>query len=134
MLIPGDVNIQGDIAVPDSSLFILASKGNINISSNVASIEAYYSSERNILIPSRADLDCSVSGKEDKQLTVDGALVANALKPFASMQPGRVVNERDLCTGNPSTPSLFVKTRLGFLTLMTDFYKTYETKWEEILP
>ncbi len=139
LLVNGRVTINSEIHVPLESLFILASTDNIEISEEVgedlpaseaSNLEGYYSSEKDIIIKGN---DCN-GGVPDKRLNVGGALIAHALKPFSSSGGGMIVNNRSLCSADNTNPSLYVSSRLDFLTTLTDFYKVSYTKWREKTP
>lgn len=139
LLVNGDVQINSDIEVPVGGLFILAATGDITIASSVghaspgfntteSNLDGYYSAEGNIIIEG----DMCSSGTPDRRLNVGGVLIANALKPFSSSGGGVVLNQRSLCGDDDSYPTLYVSSRLDFLTALTDFYKVSYTKWREV--
>ncbi len=141
VLVNGNVTINSEIKIPEGKLFILAASGNITISENVghaspgfnttaSNLEGYYSAEGSIILEGTG---CT-GGEPDRRLNVGGALVANALKPFASDGTGTIQNNRSLCTNDDLYPSLYVSSRPDFLTKLTDFYKVSYTKWREVRP
>lgn len=137
LLVNGDVNINNNIKVDTGSLFILASSGNIfidkevgeNPSSTATNLEGYYSAEGRIRILGNSD-PCT---DDDKRLNVAGSLISNARKPFRVTGNG-IDLDRSLCASNSTYPTLFVTSRLDFLTQLTDFYKTTYSKWTELKP
>ncbi len=141
LLVSGDVFINTEIYVPVGGLFIIASKGNIIIpeslghaspgfNTTASNLEGYYSAEKSIILEGTK---CT-GAIPDRRLNVAGALVANALKPFASNGEGTIQNNRSLCTNDDLYPSLYVSSRPDFLTKLTDFYKVSYTKWREVRP
>lgn len=135
MLVSGNVTITGDITVAPNlgNLFILAAKGNITILPSVTTLDGYFTAEGSITSQHNTAFTCPTA---DVPLTVNGALIANSLRPFDVVGPsgGRVINERTLCAGNATNPSLVVNSRLEFLTQLTDFYKTTYKTYREINP
>jgi hypothetical protein len=145
ILAPADLTINAPMTVPSGtkSLLIIAAKGNLTIGAGVGttatdpntfSLQGIYTSEKNIVL---AGTGCSAGNNPDKRLNVGGVLIANALRPFDSNGGGKIQNQRSLCTtssGNGQYPSLFVSTRLDFITQLTQFYKTTYQKWEEVQP
>jgi hypothetical protein len=142
VLVNGNLTISGattKIIVPQGSLLIIAAKGNITIdptigetspSSTTSDLEGIYTSEESIILASSS----SCSAVPDKRLNVAGVLIANALRPFDSNGAGKVKNQRTLCSADGQYPSLFVSSRLDFITQLTQFYKTTYQKWEEVQP
>lgn len=135
LLVDGAVTINGSINVPGGAgakrLFIVASKGDITVASGVTSLDGIYTSEGSILLPSAANCTANTP---DVQLLVSGTLVANAFHPFATNGSGKLVNNRTLCAGDATTPSLKVQTRLDFITELTDFYKLSNKTFRETQP
>jgi hypothetical protein len=134
LLSEGDVTINANILVTKGSggLLVIAAKGSITVAPSVTTLEGYYSAQKDIILES---IDSTNTCKtKDTQLLVNGALIANALKPFATGVGGTVQNYRSLCIDNLTTPSLVVTSRPDFLTQLTDFYKTSYTKWSEVNP
>jgi hypothetical protein len=143
ILVPGDLTINAPITVPTGSLLVIAAKGNITIgagvgesspSSTATDLQGIYTSEKNIVI---AGTGCSAGNNPDKRLNVAGVLISNALRPFDANGGGKIQNQRSLCStssGNGTYPSLFVSSRLDFITQLTSFYKTSYQKWEEVQP
>jgi len=145
ILAPADLTINAPMTVPSGtkSLLIVAAKGNLTIGAGVGttatdpntfSLQGIYTSEKNIVL---AGTGCSAGNNPDKRLNVGGVLIANSLRPFDSNGGGKIQNQRSLCTtssGNGQYPSLFVSTRLDFITQLTQFYKTTYQKWEEVQP
>lgn len=137
ILVNGDVKIEDNIRVPaDRGLLIIASKQDINVEPNVLQIDGYYSAEGSIVINSDPSTDCSALPEtRDQYMIVEGALIANADLPFAQKtDTDRVFNRRTLCSENVNGPALLVRSRLDFLTQLTDFYKTTYSKWTELKP
>jgi len=140
ILANGDVTINTPINIPVSQgLFIVAAKGNIiipptigttTLSSSTPNLVGYYSAEGSIVLPSAANCPST----PDRRLNVAGALIANSVKPFASNGTGSIQNQRTLCNENLNYPSIYVSSRLDFLTQLTDFYKVPFTKWREERP
>ncbi len=141
ILVNGNATITTPISVPaNQGVFIVAAKGNITIDESVGtvtptstttSLDGYYTAQGSIIIDGGG---CSDGSTSDKRLNVGGALVANSLKPFSSVGTGTVQNNRSMCLDNLQNPSLYVTSRLDFLTQLTDFYKTSYTKWQEVKP
>jgi hypothetical protein len=133
LLTKGTVTIKGNITVPSGGkgLFILASKDDMIVTPTVTNLDGYYSSQKDIAIQS-TDPTCKTN--TDQQLVVNGALISNALKPFANEPTGKINLQRTLCINNQSQPALKLNFRPDFLIQLTDFYKTTYTKWSEVNP
>lgn len=142
VLVDGNVTINGEVSAPagGNRLFILAAKGNITIGPNVgtstltsttSNLDGFYSAQGNIILQSKAN--CAASTL-DERLNVGGALITNALNPFATNGTGTIINNRTLCASDTLYPTLYVASRVDFLTQMTDFYKTVYKAFREIEP
>lgn len=148
ILVNGTTTISTPISIPVSQGFlIVASKGDLiidrsigtsdpinetTLSSTSTQLDGYYSSEKNIILDGSG---CKMGADSDRRLNIGGAIIANAAKPLAvSVTGGRIINNRVLCNGNATHPTLYVATRTDFLTQLTDFYKTTYTKWQEVRP
>ncbi len=140
LLVKGDVTISAPVTIPTGKgLFIVAASGNITVDKAVgvatpnlttSNLDGYYSAQGSIIL----DGDTCSAGVSDNRLNVGGALIANALKPFAASGMGKIQNLRSICADSVNYPSLFVASRPDFLVQMTDFYKTEYTKWQEVNP
>ncbi len=75
-----------------------------------------------------------ITSSSDERLNIGGALIANALNPFSESGSGRLINKRTLCADDANYPTLYVASRVDFLTQMTDFYKTAYKAFREIEP
>lgn len=140
ILADGDIRINGNITVNHpNSLIILAAKKDIVISQTVGgapnatafNIQAILTAENDIIVESNP-ASCPTS---DLRLNVEGSLVANSDNPFGREINGGILrNQRNLCTNNANYPSLFVKSRLSFITELSDFYKVSSRFWNEVAP
>lgn len=138
ILVSGTTTINNNIVVSNNAnnLLIIASKGNISISSSgvvgaTQSINGIFTSEGDIIA---AGSLCAGGSNPDKQLIVGGTLVANSRKPFATNGSGSFINNRSLCLNDLTTPSITVDQRLDFLIQLSDFYKTSLTRFQELNP
>lgn len=141
ILAKGNITINSDVRVATGkSLLIFAAKGDVTIGTNVGEVnpsstnpnlQAIITAENDILIPSIANCPATA----DRRLNIEGTLVANADNPFGvESAGGRLINDRTLCTADATNPSLFVKSRLSFITALTDFYKVSNSMWNEVAP
>lgn len=143
ILVNGNINLNKQVLVRDgNSLLILAAKKDINIAPSVGQsnpssagfdIQAILSAENNINLLSAENVSCpSIS---DLRLNIEGTLIANSDNPFG-VDPtgGKLNNHRTLCDEDANHPTLFVKSRLSFVTALTDFYKISTGIWNEIEP
>lgn len=142
LLVNGNITIDAQVTATAGSgrLFIVAARGNITIkpdvgtitsSSTATQLDGFYTAEGNITLESKAN--CTISSP-DERLNIGGALIANALYPFSSNGIGRIVNNRTLCADDANYPTLYIASRVDFLTQMTDFYKTANKAFREIEP
>ncbi len=140
ILASGNITINTPITISTGQgLLIVASKQNLTIASSIgqttlnsttSSLDGYYSAEGSIILPSGAN--CPTT--PDRRLNIGGALVANSVKPFSTNGTGTLQNQRTLCTDNLNYPTLYISSRLDFLTQLTDFYKVPYAKWREERP
>jgi len=141
ILVSGNLTINAPISVPagQNSFLVVAAKGNMLIGSAVGestassastNIDGIFTAQGSITLEGTA---CT-GGSPDKRLNVGGALVANALKPFATSGGGTIVNNRSLCSNDLNYPALNVRMRPDFITQLTDFYKTSYTRFAELNP
>lgn len=147
LLVDGNVTLNAPISIPQNQgVFILAAKGNITVAkavgvafntdyvlatSNTHSLDGYYTAQGSVILDGDT---CPDGTTADLRLNVGGALIANALKPFATTGTGTIQNKRSICANSTAYPSLFIASRPDFITQLTDFYKTSYTKWQEVNP
>ncbi len=153
-LAEGNITIDRDVKLyKDKSLVIFAAKEDLIITPNVGTtnlsaapvvtsnsstynLQAILTAEDDIIIQSNAN--CSAT--PDRRLNIEGSLVANADNPFGvenrgdESKFGELIQERTLCASNSQYPALYVQSRLGFITALTDFYKVSNTFWNEVAP
>ncbi len=141
ILVNGTLTINRDARVRDGkSLLILAAKNNVIIGNDVGqlnpessapNIQAIITAEDNITIQGTADCPAN----PDRRLNIEGTLVANSDNPFGvESSGGKLINNRTLCSADSDNPSLYVKSRLSFITSLTDFYKVSTSIWNEVEP
>ena len=147
LLVDGNVTLNAPISIPQNQgIFILAAKGNITVAktvgvafntdyvlatANTHSLDGYYTAQGSVILDGDT---CPDGTTADLRLNVGGALIANALKPFATTGTGTIQNKRSICANSTTYPSLFIASRPDFITQLTDFYKTSYTKWQEVNP
>ncbi len=150
ILVNGDVTINttSNLKVPAGvgNLFIVAAKDNIIFPAGVGStaavpcgtsactnVEGMYSAEGSITLESSKN--CSASTPvPDKQFTLAGNLITNALKPFRTGGNGKFVNQRSLCDDDNNFPVFVIQSRYDFIPQLTDFYKVPSVRWKELNP
>ncbi|HRN96439.1 MAG TPA: hypothetical protein PLD54_03260 [Candidatus Levybacteria bacterium] len=136
-----NITLQGNVRLVNTpnSIIIFAAKNNIIVSPTVGTtplsssdynIQAILSAENNIELQSNDS--CPTP---DTRLNIEGTLIANADNPFGQELGGGILNnKRTLCAQNVSFPSLYVKSRLSFITQLSDFYKVSSKFWNEVAP
>src|SRR5690606_27921747 len=108
---------------PDA-LIVFAAKDDIIIGQSVGSapnttnfaLQAILTAEDDIIIQGNA-----ACPTPDLRLNIEGTLVANADNPFGRDPNGGILaNQRSLCQLNETYPSLYVRSRLSFITELSD--------------
>ncbi len=141
-LVNGNLTISSNITVPAGvgNLLILAAKDDIIIAETVGTgtlsgtpaghIQAILTAEGNVL----TDGTLCASAVSDLQIGIQGAIIANAARPFSSGGGGSFQNGRSLCGNDRLYPVVRISPRLDFVTQLTDFYKTTYSRWRELNP
>jgi len=135
ILINGDLNINAKILVPVGSTAIFSAKGNITVdrslgelsSSTTPTIEGLYSADGNFIADGLKD--CSVG--PDLRLNIAGSVIANAGRPQTN---GTFVNNRTLCRGNTSNPSVNFIERPDFMLNYPSFVTQTTRSWQDEKP
>ncbi|MBI2430439.1 MAG: hypothetical protein HYV39_00240 [Candidatus Levybacteria bacterium] len=106
ILVDGNLEILGNIIVPNGSTVTFAvsediiidkNVGETNINSSNVNVEGFYSAGGSIILDG-TNGDCSASF--DKRLNIGGLILANA-----NLESGSLQNKRDLCEKNFDIPS-----------------------------
>ena len=149
LLINGTLTIQSNIKVPvgAANLLVVAAKNDINVDSSVgntppaapcgtsacSNIEGIYTAEGSITLASLGNT-CADGVTADKQFTLAGTFITNALRPFKVGGAGTFNNLRSLCAQDLSFPVFVIQSRYDFVPQLTDFYKLPSTRWREVNP
>jgi hypothetical protein len=136
----GNITINGDISTGAGGILILAAQQNVVIGAGVGSaanssafnIAAILSAEEDVVIEGRTTT--GVCPTNDERLNINGTIIANAARPFATGESGDVINNRTLCASNAQYPVLYVQPRLNFIVNLTDLYTTSTNLWNEVAP
>ncbi|HVZ11826.1 MAG TPA: SdrD B-like domain-containing protein [Patescibacteria group bacterium] len=143
LLIKTTGNIK--VAAGRKNLFIIAAKKDINIDPSVGAaapaapcgtnactnLEGIYTAEGSINLQGTK---CSDNVTPDKQFTLAGSFVTNALKPLKVGGAGIFNNNRSLCGGDQTYPVFVTQSRYDFVPQLTDFYKIPAVRWKEVNP
>ncbi|GIW61177.1 MAG: hypothetical protein KatS3mg089_0029 [Patescibacteria group bacterium] len=142
-LIDGTLRIKGQIRVPTTSTATFSVSEDILIDGSVGSppscpppavgaadLEGFYSADRNFIVESSPQTDCS-AGIIDKQLNVQGAIVVDAGQRTPG---GRFTNNRTFCTQNIDYPSFTLRARPDFILNAPEFIKRENFIWQEVAP
>jgi hypothetical protein len=129
-LINGSVTIQGNVITPVTSSAVYAASGNIIVSSNVgspanittANLSGIFSADNSFIMNSNNN--CT-----DLRLNVEGTIIANAAR-----DGGNLINNRDLCAANNTTPALRITHRLDFIVNLPEFIRLQQTQFDEVAP
>ncbi|QQG40700.1 MAG: hypothetical protein HYV37_04060 [Candidatus Levyibacteriota bacterium] len=130
ILVNGNLNISENIIVPVGSTVTFSVSGKITVDKAVTKLEGFYSSDSDIVLEGNDIAGCQASPPTpDTQLSIAGALVTNA-----KLQGGQIINHRNLCSNNKTTPSFKVFERLDFILNAPDFLKSPNYIWQEVAP
>lgn len=129
-IIDGNLTINGNILIPQSSTALFSTSGNIiipaslgnSLGDNTANLSGIFSAGRSFIMQSNGTCN-------DRKLNIEGTLIVNA-----AQSGGRLQNERDLCGGNATTPILQLTQRLDFVLNMPEFLKIQTVTTEEVAP
>jgi len=132
ILINGNLTINGKIKVPVGSTAIFSAKGNITVnktvgetvSSTASTIEGLYSADRDFIADGTNS--CPTI---DKRLNVAGSVIANA-----GRGGGTFTNNRTLCEGNSTNPSVSFTERPDFMLNYPSMVKQTTRAWQEVAP
>jgi len=147
ILVNGDVTINSNIIVPSgaNNLLIIAAKGDIKVDSTVgtiasddnkinAQLQGIFTAEGDFILEGNGTTACGAAN-QDKRLNIAGSVISNSLEPFTTGGQGNFdISARTLCSDDANYPVAKIYARPDFLTQLTDFYKTSETKWQEVNP
>ena len=132
-MINGNLNINEEIHIPIGSTAIFSAKGNITVNKGIGepassiapTIEGLYSADGNFV----ADGNKNCSLTSDLRLNVGGSVIANAARGG-----GTFVNNRDLCAGNASFPSVSFIERPDFILNYPNLVQQTTRAWQEVAP
>jgi hypothetical protein len=131
-LVGGNLLIQGAIIIPQgsrsSALFTV--RGNITIDPSVGtapnsaqtSLDGLYSTDRSFIISSTGNCP-------DLRLNIGGAVITNA-----TLLGGTFRNDRDLCGGDATYPTVSITQRLDILLNTTSFLSKQNIISQEVAP
>jgi hypothetical protein len=142
ILVNGALTINGKILVPIGSTAIFSVNGNITVNSAVGETTA--DTTCNITSPTHAG--CSIEGlysadndfivdgphscpTADKRLNIAGTAIANA-----GRTGGAFVNNRSLCGGNSTNPSVSFVERPDFMLNYPSMVKLTTRVWQDVAP
>jgi hypothetical protein len=135
-LVNGDLTLQGSLVIPNGSTAFFAASRDIIVATGVGStsngpplpgaqIQGLFTANRDFVIQG---INNCITGP-DRMLNIEGAIVVNA-----SGTGGALINNRDLCGSNPSSPSYTVRSRVDFLLNMPEFLMKRATVFREDAP
>jgi len=125
ILVEGDLNINKNITVPSGSTVIFSASRDITIDSSVTQIQGLYSANRNFTVNGISNCP----GTVDNPLNVAGTAVVNA-----GRSGGSFVNNRNLCGGNNTNPSVSFIERPDFLLNYPSIIQQTTRTWQEGTP
>ncbi len=143
ILINGTLTINSDMLVGApgaANLLVLAAKLDATVGSGVGKVyndvtpdlQEILTSEGSVIF---AGTNCSNGVTADGRINFEGAIITNALKPFAIDGAGTFQNNRSLCaTNDKNYPVFTLKSRFDFVPQLTDFYKIPSIREREIAP
>lgn len=126
-LINGNLTINGSITIPQGSSAVFAVSGNIIVNPSVGviassaspSVEGIYTTDKSFIVKSAGNCN-------DLRLNIAGAVITNA-----ALGGGIFQNDRDLCGGDSSYPTISFIQRLDFLFSLPTFIRTRNSySWE----
>lgn len=125
ILIHGNLNISKGIFVPvgSGSTAIFSASNNITVDKSVTQIDGLYSADKYFTV------EGSICPITDDPLNVEGTVVANA-----GRYGGSFINDRTLCAGNSTTPSVVFKERPDFMLNYPSMVQQTTRSWQEIAP
>lgn len=130
-LINGDLTLLGNISIPVGSTALFSSSGDIHVDSSVgaastattSNLDGFYSADKSFIIYSTNS--CST----EQRLNIAGTVIVDA-----GLKGGSFQNNRDLCTGNASCPTISFTQRVDLILNTPAFIKTTRHIWQELLP
>ncbi|MFH1535719.1 MAG: hypothetical protein ABIC96_01425 [Patescibacteria group bacterium] len=133
ILVNGTLTLKGNIHVPKGSTVTFSASDNIVVDKDVggsaatsnANLEGFFSTDKNFIL--EGNNNCAVSA--DKRLNIEGSVVVNA-----GLSGGSFQNRRDLCTDNPTRPSVYFKERPDMILNAPEFLKHPNFVWQEVAP
>ena len=141
LLVSGTVSIRGSVQVDPGAFFMVVSQGNISVTSNVGRTSPYlcanqgtlndmhiqgmFTTNENFIIEGGSTCPAT-----DRQLNISGSIVTNA----DGNGSGELVNNRQLCGGDSTHPSLTVRPRPDFIFSAPPEFLRANTVWEEAAP
>ncbi len=148
-LINGDLNILGNILVPNGSTATFYVSGNIIVAPTVGettpavckpsttaggtstgcNIEGFYSADNQFII--QGTNNCA-SATKDLQLNIAGSVVVNASDN--SSNPSTIVNNRDLCANDQYCPTYSITERPDMVLNAPELIEHPNYVWQEVAP
>lgn len=134
ILVNGNLNINQKIRVPVGSTAIFSVKGNITVNSAigenspasaVSDLEGLYSADNNFIVDGQKN--CAIG--PDLRLNIAGSAVANAGR-FG----GTFVNNRTLCAGNASNPTVSFVERPDFMLNYPSMTQQMPRYYQDVAP
>ena len=136
-LIPGSLDITGNIKVPVGVVATFIVQGDIHVDKSVgedykssaSNIDGYFSTDKSFYIDGNGTNNCS-SGGADKRLNMSGAIVTNANAPHGS---GSFQLQRDMCGGDVC-PTFSIQARPDFVINAPPYLQATNRIWQEVAP
>lgn len=130
ILVNGNLTINGKISVPIGSTALFSTSSNITISPNVgttanvttSSLDGWYIAGGSFILPSAGN--CS-----DIRLNIGGSVIVNSMGTGGTFQ-----NNRDLCGGDTTDPTISFVPRLDMVLNTPEFLKKEQTLSQEVAP
>lgn len=119
IFISGNLNINSNIYVPKGSTVMFIVNGDIKVASNVTEIDGIYSANGSFTVPKVS------GGADDTPLTIQGSVVTNG---------GNFNNQRDLGSGNSTTPAVQIIYRPDFVLNAPSYIRTSNFSFQEVAP
>lgn len=132
ILVNGDLYVNAKITVPVGSTAIFSAKRNITVNRLIG--ESAFSTAPTIEGLYSADNDFVADGANscptiDNRLNVAGSVIANA-----GRVGGTFINNRTLCVGNSTNPSVSFIERPDFMLNYPSMVKQIPRSWQEVAP
>jgi hypothetical protein len=125
ILVKGNVYINEKILVDKGSTLVISASKDITVNSSVRQIEGLYSADGKFTINTASNCP----GTPDIKLNVAGTVIANA-----GRTGGTFVNNRTLCGGNSTNPSVSFIERPDFILNYPSLVRQTTRAWQDVAP